>query len=197
MRTLLPITLTTLLLAATAVSAQAQTDPTNPNVVAPDGVCTRIPNPADLNGPDIPDETDPDCHEAGLIYQQVPDTHIDAHVDTTGTDWATACRALGVTVGPLAAGTRRTGTPHVRERRPRTYAQSAEQPQGAPPTRYGSKKKNGDATAPSTIAGRQARTARPPATGTPTPGSPNRGEPCKPPNSRGGGPPTRERVPER
>ena len=104
MRTLLPITLTTLLLAATAVSAQAQTDPTNPNVVAPDGVCTRIPNPADLNGPDIPDETDPDCHEAGLIYEQVPDTHIDARVDTTGTDWATACRALGVTVGPLAAG---------------------------------------------------------------------------------------------
>ena len=104
MRTLLPITLTTLLMAATAVSAQAQTDPTNPDVVAPDGVCTRIPNPADLNGPHIPDETDPDCHEAGLIYQEVPDTHIDARVDTTATDWATACRTLGMTVGPLAKG---------------------------------------------------------------------------------------------
>ena len=121
MRTLLPITLTTLLLAATAISAQAQTDPTNPNVVAPDGVCTRIPNPADLNGPDIPDETDPDCHEAGLIYQQVPDTHIDAHVDTTGTDWATACRALGVTVGPLPAG-HDGSEPHTYETSERTRA---------------------------------------------------------------------------
>ena len=120
MRTLLPITLITLLLAATAVSAQAQTDPTNPNVVAPDGVCTRIPNPADLNGPDIPDETDPDCHEAGLIYQDVPDTHIDARVDTTGTDWATACRELDVTIGPLAVDETVGTQPHTFETTTRT-----------------------------------------------------------------------------
>ena len=82
MRTLLPITLTALLMATGAIGAQAQTDPTNPDVVAPDGVCTRIPNPADLNGPDIPDESDPDCHEAGIIYQQVLDSQIDVQVDT-------------------------------------------------------------------------------------------------------------------
>ena len=65
------------------------------------------------------DETDPDCHTPGIIYQQADDTVIDATVETTGTDWATRCRALGKTVGPLAAG-HGGNEPHTFEETTRT-----------------------------------------------------------------------------
>ena len=93
--------------AAANISAQAQTTPP-PQVIEPDGVCTQItipdpdnPAPATI---EVNDETDPDCHTPGIIYQQADDTVIDATVETTGTDWATRCRALGSTVGPLGVG---------------------------------------------------------------------------------------------
>ena len=82
-----------------------------------------IPAPATI---EVNDETDPDCHTPGIIYQQADDTVIDATVETTGTDWATRCRALGKTVGPLAVGTR-AGTSHTRSRRPPARARSAAQ----------------------------------------------------------------------
>ena len=96
---------------APAVSSELQRPGANhtpPEVIEPDGICTQItiadpdnPAPATI---EVNDETDPDCHTPGIIYQQADDTVIDATVDTTATDWATRCRALGKTVAPLGAG---------------------------------------------------------------------------------------------
>ena len=120
MYALLPTTLTALLLAAAAFSAQAQT-PAPAEVIEPDGVCATIPDPDDPTGPEIADKTDPDCYEAGVIYQQVPDTHIQATVKATATDWATRCRALGKTVGLLGVG-HGGSAPHTFETTTRTRA---------------------------------------------------------------------------
>ena len=107
MQTLLHMTLIALLLTTASFSAQAQTTPP-PEVIEPDGICAQItipdpdnPAPATI---EVNDETDPDCHTPGIIYQQADDTVIDATVDTAATDWATRCRALGRTVGPLGVG---------------------------------------------------------------------------------------------
>ena len=107
MHTPLQTTVIALLLTTASLSAQAQTTPP-PEVIEPDGICTQItipdpdnPAPATI---EVNDDTDPDCHTPGIIYQQAPDSQIDVQVDATATDWATACRALGVTVGPLAQG---------------------------------------------------------------------------------------------
>ena len=122
MQALLPTTLIALLLTSASFSTQGQTTPP-PEVIEPDGVCTQItipdpdnPAPATI---EVNDETDPDCHTPGIIYQQADDTVIDATVETTGTDWATRCRALGKTVGPLAAG-HGGNEPHTFEETTRT-----------------------------------------------------------------------------
>ena len=99
MYALIPTTMTALLFAAASLSAQAQTSAVPPEVIEPDGVCTQITSP-DPDNPapatiEVNDETDPDCHTPGIIFQQADDTVIDATIETTGTDWATRCRALG------------------------------------------------------------------------------------------------------
>ena len=122
MHTPLQTTVIALLLTTASFSAQAQTTPP-PEVIEPDGICAQItipdpdnPAPATI---EVNDETDPDCHTPGIIYQQADDTVIDATVDTTATDWATRCRALGKTVGPLGAG-HGGNEPHTFEETTRT-----------------------------------------------------------------------------
>ena len=88
MHTPLQTTVIALLLTTASFSAQAQTTPP-PEVIEPDGICAQItipdpdnPAPATI---EVNDETDPDCHTPGIIYQQADDTVIDATVETTGT----------------------------------------------------------------------------------------------------------------
>ena len=83
-----------------------------------DGICAQVPDPNNA-GALIDDDTDPDCHEPGLIYQEIPDTQIDLDVDTTGVDWVTNCRAHSVTVGPTAPPS--SDPPHTWETTTRTY----------------------------------------------------------------------------
>ena len=123
MQTLLHLTLIALLLTTASFSARAQTTPP-PEVIEPDGICAQItipdpdnPAPATI---EVNDETDPDCHTPGIIYQQADDTVIDATVDTTATDWATRCRALGVGTGPVGVGEGAAGQPHTYEDTART-----------------------------------------------------------------------------
>ena len=123
MHTPLQTTVIALLLTTASFSAQAQTTPP-PEVIEPDGICAQItipdpdnPAPATI---EVNDETDPDCHTPGIIYQQADDTVIDATVDTTATDWATRCRALGVGTGPVGVGQGAAGQPHTYEDTTRT-----------------------------------------------------------------------------